>query len=59
MALCAVYKTLVDSDDGILVYVCPTKPLVNQTVCEVLSYIDKKYDYPHHMIGNHRNQLFT
>ncbi|KAK6517129.1 hypothetical protein TWF506_007005 [Arthrobotrys conoides] len=41
----AMEKVLKGSNDGILVYVAPTKALVNQIAAEVLARFNKKYPY--------------
>lgn len=37
-------KVLRDSDDGIIVYIAPTKALVNQIVAEIYARFSKKLD---------------
>ncbi len=41
----AMEKVLRESDDGILIYVAPTKALVNQVSAEVYGRFKKKYEY--------------
>ncbi|GBB86738.1 hypothetical protein RclHR1_13130004 [Rhizophagus clarus] len=41
----AMDKVLRESDDGILVYVSPTKALVNQVTAEVYGRFEKSYDH--------------
>ncbi|RIA88406.1 hypothetical protein C1645_826376 [Glomus cerebriforme] len=41
----AMEKVLRESDDGILVYVAPTKALVNQVTAEIYGRFQKKYKY--------------
>lgn len=40
----AMKKTLQESDDSVLVYVAPTKALVNQVAAEVIARFSKSYD---------------
>jgi len=47
----AMKKVLRESDDGIVVYVAPTKPLVNQVVAEVSSRFRKEYSGSMNMLG--------
>ena len=42
----AMEQTLRGDDNGILVYVAPTKALVNQIAAEIQSRFKKSYDYP-------------
>lgn len=41
----AMEKVLKESDDGILIYVSPTKALVNQVTAEVYGRFEKSYDH--------------
>ncbi|KAH0606177.1 uncharacterized protein H6S33_003838 [Morchella sextelata] len=45
IAFYAMEKVLKENDDGILVYVAPTKALVNQIAAEVISRFKKNYRY--------------
>jgi ERCC4-related helicase len=45
IAFYLIEKVLRESDDGVLVFVCPTKALVNQVYAEVYAKFNKTYTY--------------
>ncbi|KAM9989440.1 hypothetical protein ACTFIY_005470 [Dictyostelium cf. discoideum] len=47
-------QILKESNDGIVVFVCPTKALVNQMYAEVLGRYDKNYQAINHRPSNHK-----
>jgi superfamily II RNA helicase len=49
----AMETVLKESDDGVIVYVCPSKALVNQVHAGVLARFEKTYKHPksHCVVG--------